>query len=55
MRQKKQPYKKLVAVRINPHLDREVERFCKRNGYMKMDFFTLALRDLLQSMKERAA
>jgi hypothetical protein len=49
MRQKKQPPKKLVAVRIPPDLDRDIEKLCKRDGVMKMDVFILALRNHLEA------
>ncbi len=50
MRQKKQPPKKLVAVRIPPALDRAIEDHCKREGVMKMDVFILALRNHLEAV-----
>ena len=43
MRQKKQPPKKLVAVRIPPALDRAIEKYCVEQGVMKMDVFIAAL------------
>ncbi len=47
MRRKKAPPKTLVAVRIDPALDRAIEDRCKREGIMKMDFCALAFRRLL--------
>ena len=50
MRQKKQPVKKLVAVRIPPALDRAIEAYCDKKGVMKMDVFILALRNHLEAV-----
>ncbi len=47
MRRKKAAPKTLVAVRIDPALDRAIEDRCKREGIMKMDFCALAFRRLL--------
>ncbi len=50
MRQKKQPPKKLVAVRIPPALDRAIEKYCVEQGVMKMDVFIVALRNHLEAV-----